>query len=134
MPSPSRMRTFTYVSPGATKLTYMHLPADSSAGHCGYDSGLQATEITPVAFPLVNDLGRLEQARDGPQFSVASASSCLQECLDDVQGRGERRSKTTCQSSGKAMRIRVVAAGGVHDLRYRFVRHELQRGEGHCHA
>lgn len=112
----------------------MRLPADRSAGHCSDDSRLQAAEVALVAFPLVNDLGRLDQTGDRPQLDVASTSSCLQQRLDDVERRSERRGKPTSQTSSKTMRVGVVAASGIHDLGYRFVRHELQRSEGHRHT
>ena len=128
------MRTCVLISLVLRMGSDVRLPADRSAGHCSDDSGLQPTEVALPAFPLANDPGRLEQARDGPQLSVVRAASCLEQCLDNVQGRGKRRSKTTSQTTSEAVRVGVVATGGVHDLRYRFVRHELQRGEGHSHA
>lgn len=99
----------------------VHSPADRGAGHSGDDSGLQTTEVALEAFSLVDDLGSLEQTVDRPQLSIVSAASCLQKGLNDVQGRSKRRGKTTSQTTSETMRVGIVAASGVHDLRYRFV-------------
>lgn len=52
-------------------------PANRSAWHGGDNTGLQTTEVSSIALPLMDYLGRLEEAGDVLQLCVSGISACL---------------------------------------------------------
>lgn len=69
-----------------------------------------------------------------PDLWVLRGAPRLQYRLYHVQRRRQARCCTSSHTSSQAVRPGIVAARRVDKLRYRLVRHELQRGEGDGHA
>lgn len=111
-------------------------PANRGTGSRSDDSGVHASEETPRALPPVDDSSGVPQTAGVADLRVCACSSGLEESLHDVEGSGGGRGDTSGETTGGAVRERVVAgsSAALHDFGEGLVGGELQCRERHGHG
>lgn len=109
-------------------------PADRRTRHRRNNSRLHSSQKTLPAVLSLDNLRRIYKTLHTANLLILRQTSRLQQCLDHVERRGDRRSESTGQTTGDTVAERVVALRRVHDFGQRFVGHELCCCEGNCHT